>query len=206
VVERVVDGHVPVQLHGQPVSWAEIGIADLVLRAATVGKAQFQRPPLTRSSAGRLWDKQADRTGTRGAAPLLTVPLGLRLEARRERDERLLGQELRQFGTEAINFRFEAVAVAVGLWSSAALVEDSCFLRARGRAEHMYNILQLSRIDSLPNFRTRRSAANSRPALRIGVFLLQAVPMAPTDGEAHIMRWKAGTSCPGGYQMNESEH
>jgi hypothetical protein len=35
--------------------------------------------------------------------------LRLRLKARRERHERLLGQELRQFGTEAINLRFETI-------------------------------------------------------------------------------------------------
>jgi hypothetical protein len=35
-------------------------------------------------------------------APLFHARLRLRLETRRERDKRLLGQQLRQFGTEAI--------------------------------------------------------------------------------------------------------
>jgi hypothetical protein len=90
----------------------EIGIADLILRPATVRKSKFRRRPLARSAAGRFWNKQADRTGAYVAALLLTAPLRLRLEARRERHERLLGQKLRQLATKAVDFRFETVLIS----------------------------------------------------------------------------------------------
>jgi len=91
----------------------EIGITNLVLRAGPVRESQFRWPPLARSMAGCLGDEQAHQTRAHGAVAalllLLTAPLSLRLEARRKRHEGLLGQELRQLGTEAIDLRLEAM-------------------------------------------------------------------------------------------------
>ena len=46
VVERIVDGHMSIQLHSQPVRPIEVGVADVILRAAAVRRSKFRGPPL----------------------------------------------------------------------------------------------------------------------------------------------------------------
>ena len=93
VIERIIDGYAAVQLHRQPMGHIEIGIANLVLRAAAIRQPQFCRPPLSRPLSGRVRNEQADRTAAQLGASIQMASLRLRLEAGRERHEWLLGQQ-----------------------------------------------------------------------------------------------------------------
>src|SRR5208283_4156046 len=128
VVERVVDGHVPIDLHGQPPRVGEVRVANVVLGAGPARETQARRPPVAGTPL-RQGDEQADRRAAANHARaaiaslllLLLSPRRLRLARQGERHEGLLFQDLRKLGAQTVDLGFQAVIEHIADHGHAAL-------------------------------------------------------------------------------------
>src|SRR5271165_1355368 len=116
VVERVVDGHAPIDLHGQPPRVGEVSVANVVLGTGPARETQVCRPPVA-GTPRRCGDEQADRWAAANHARaaiaslllLLLSPRHLRLARHGERHEGLLAQDLRKLRAQTVDLGFKAV-------------------------------------------------------------------------------------------------